>query len=152
LLGVEPLRDESNIVRWYGTCTDIDDLKRAQAELLRDQDELRGITDAIQQIIIVLSPEGLPLYTNRVACDYTGVTLEEVGAEEYRARVFHPEDIDRLREQRQAALSRPVPFSSEQRGLGRDGRYRWFLIHYNPLLDGEGRIIRWYCTGTDIDD
>src|SRR5262249_58284933 len=56
------------------------------------------------------------------------------------------------REQRQAALSRPVPFSNEQRGLGRDGRYRWFLIHYNPLLDGEGRIIRWYCTGTDIDD
>src|SRR6185369_16970598 len=88
----------------------------------------------------------------RVACDYTGVTLEEVGAENYRTRVFHPEDVDRLREERQGALSRPVPFSNEQRGLGRDGRYRWFLIHFNPLLDAEGRIVRWYATGTDIDD
>src|SRR5262249_13199796 len=44
LIRVEPLRDDlGNIVRWYGTSTDIDDLKRAQAELLRDQDELRRI-------------------------------------------------------------------------------------------------------------
>ena len=33
-----------------------------------------------------------------------------------------------------------------------DGQYRWFLIRYNPLRDDEGRIIRWYSTGTDIDD
>jgi len=153
LIRVEPFRDElGNIVRWYGASTDIDDLKRAQVELLRDQEELRRITDAIPQTIIVLSPGGLPLYTSRVACDYTDVTLEEVGAENYRARVFHREDIDRLHDERQAALSRPVPFSNEQRFRRRDGEYRWFLIHYNPLLDAEGRIVRWYATGTDIDD
>ena len=153
LIRVEPLHDAlGNIVRWYGTSTDIDDLKRAQVELLRDQEELRRITDAIPLTIIVLSPEGLPLYTNRVTADYTGVTLEQVGAENYRARVFHPEDVDRLREERRAALSRPLPFSNEQRFLRRDGAYRWFLIHYNPLLDAEGRIVRWYATGTDIHD
>jgi formate hydrogenlyase transcriptional activator len=153
LIRVEPYHDErGNIVSWYGTSTDIDDLKRAQVELLRDQEELRRITDAIPQTIIVLSPEGLPLYTNRVACDYTGVTLEEVDADHYRARVFHPDDVDRLREERQAALSCPVPFTHEQRFRRRDGEYRWFLIHYNPLLDADGRIVRWYATGTDIDD
>src|SRR5206468_5269947 len=60
--------------------------------------------------------------------------------------------LERLREARQSALSRPVPFSHEQRALGKDGRYRWFLICYNPLLDADGRIVRWYATGTDIDD
>jgi formate hydrogenlyase transcriptional activator len=25
-------------------------------------------------------------------------------------------------------------------------------MHYNPLLDDQGRVIRWYATGTDIDD
>jgi predicted Ser/Thr protein kinase len=44
------------------------------------------------------------------------------------------------------------PFKSEQRALGKDGHYRWFLIHYNPLLDDQGRVIRWYATGTDIND
>src|SRR5262249_18410017 len=26
------------------------------------------------------------------------------------------------------------------------------LIHYKPLRDEQGRVIRWYATGTDIDD
>jgi signal transduction histidine kinase len=36
--------------------------------------------------------------------------------------------------------------------LGKDGRYRWFLVRYNPLLDERGRIDRWYVAATDIDD
>src|SRR5437899_3096233 len=36
LIRVEPLRNEvGNIVRWYGTSTDIDDLKRAHVELVQ---------------------------------------------------------------------------------------------------------------------
>src|SRR5262249_16902917 len=42
--------------------------------------------------------------------------------------------------------------SNEQRFRRRDGRYRWFFISYNPLLDADGRIVRWYATGTDIDE
>ena len=36
--------------------------------------------------------------------------------------------------------------------LGKDGKYRWFLIRYNPLVDENGKVIRWYATGTDIED
>ena len=50
------------------------------------------------------------------------------------------------------ALSTPVPFENEYRTLGKDGKYRWFLIRYNPLLDENGNVIRWYATATDIDD
>jgi transcriptional regulator with GAF, ATPase, and Fis domain len=34
----------------------------------------------------------------------------------------------------------------------KDGQYRWLLIQYNPLLDEQGEVVRWYATGTDIDD
>src|SRR5215467_16128963 len=48
LIRVEPLRDESgNIVRWYGTCTDIDDLKRAQASATEADAHLHRIIDTI---------------------------------------------------------------------------------------------------------
>jgi formate hydrogenlyase transcriptional activator len=40
----------------------------------------------------------------------------------------------------------------ELRARRKDGQHRWFLIRYNPLRDEEGQIIRWYSTGTDIDD
>jgi formate hydrogenlyase transcriptional activator len=36
--------------------------------------------------------------------------------------------------------------------LGKDGKYRWFLHRYNPFRDAQGRLVRWYTTGTDIDD
>jgi formate hydrogenlyase transcriptional activator len=153
LFRAEPLRDESgNIVNWYGTDTDIDDLKQAQGKLRQDEEELRRITDAIPQTIIVLNPDGRARYANRVALEYTGLSLDEVRADNFRARVFHPEDVQRLREERNKALSGAVPFENEQRALGKDGKYRWFLIQYNPLLDEGGKLIRWYATGTDIDD
>src|SRR5262249_14094733 len=30
--------------------------------------------------------------------------------------------------------------------------YRWFLTWFNPLRDDQGRLVRWYVTGTDIDE
>src|ERR1700730_3316928 len=153
LFRAEPLRDESgNIVNWYGTDTDIEDLKRAEAKLRRDEEELRRMTDAIPQTIIVFNPDGKVIYANRVALEYTGLSLDEVLADDFRARVFHPDDVRRLREEHHKALSSSVPFENEQRALGKDGKYRWFLIRYNPLLDESGQVIRWYATGTDIDD
>src|ERR1700723_129478 len=153
LFRAEPLRDESgNIVNWYGTDTDIEDLKRAEAKLRQDEEELRRMTDAIPQTIIVLNPDGKAIYVNRVALEYTGLSLDDVQGDDFRARVLHPDDVQRFREERHKALSGTAPFENEQRALGKDGKYRWFLIRYNPLLDESGKVIRWYATATDIDD
>jgi formate hydrogenlyase transcriptional activator len=109
------------------------------------------MTDAIATYIIVLSPDGRALYANQTVLDYTGLTLEDV-RKDHRARIFHPEDVERQGEERAAALARGEPFELEHRALGKDGKYRWFLGRYNPVRDDQGNIIRWYATGTDIDD
>ncbi|HXD32498.1 MAG TPA: sigma-54-dependent Fis family transcriptional regulator [Pyrinomonadaceae bacterium] len=153
LIRVEPLPEESGeILRWYGTNTDIEDRKRTEEKLREDEREIRRITDAIAQTIVVLDPSGVPIYANQAILDYTGLTIDDVIASDFRARVFHPEDLDRLHDEREAALLRGLPFEIEQRALRKDGRYRWFLIQFNPLRDEQGKIIRWYATGTDIDD
>jgi formate hydrogenlyase transcriptional activator len=121
LIRVVPQFDaEGNVVRWFGSNTDIEDRKRAEKKLLEDEQELRRITDAIPS--------------------------------DFRARIFHPEDLERLRDERQAALARGLPFEIEQRARRKDGQYRWFLIRYNPFRDEQGLLVRWYATGTDIDD
>jgi formate hydrogenlyase transcriptional activator len=127
-------------------------LRSALDEIRKSEQELRRMTDAIAQTIVVLNPDGRAIYANRVALEYTGLSLDEVRADDFRARVFHPEDVQRVREQRQTALSGTLPFENEQRALGKDGKYRWFLIRYNPLLDESGKVMRWYATGTDIED
>jgi len=116
------------------------------------EQEARGIVDAIPQTIVVLSPDGAALYGNRSMLAYTGLTIDEVMAADFRARVFHPEDVARLLDQRRHALARGVPFELEQRARRHDGQYRWFLVQYNPVRDEQRRTVRWYATGTDIDD
>src|SRR5262249_60462938 len=65
LFRAEPLRDDrGNIVNWYGTDTDIEDRKQAEEKLRQDEMELRQITDAIAQTIMVLEPDGTAVYAN----------------------------------------------------------------------------------------
>ena len=33
-----------------------------------------------------------------------------------------------------------------------EGEYRWFVVYYKPILDQQGRVLRWYATGTNIDE
>jgi formate hydrogenlyase transcriptional activator len=153
LIRIEPLCDETGkIIRWYGTSADIEDLKQTEEKLREDERELRRITDAIPQTIVVQDPSGVSLYANQATLDYTGLTIEDVLNPSFRERIFHPDDIERLRDERKAALARGFPFEIEQRARRKDGQYRWFLIRYNPFRDEQGRLMRWYATGTDIDD
>jgi PAS domain S-box-containing protein len=129
-----------------------EDLKSAEETLRSNERNLILLSNVIPTLIHVLRTDGSVLYVNQAVLDYTGLTLEDVQKEDYRARYFHPEDVERLREERREALTRPVPFENEQRVLGRDGRYRWFLVRYNPLVDEQGRIDRWYAAAFDIED
>src|SRR5258706_2596057 len=153
LIRVEPLRDEGGqLLRWYGTSTDIDALKQTQEKLREDEQELRRINDAIPQAIVVLDPSGSPLYANQTTLDYAGLTAADVLAPRFRERLFHADDLDRFGSERKAALGRGVPFETELRARRKDGAYRWFLIRYNPFRNEQGQLTRWYATGTDIDD
>ena len=131
---------------------DVDATTGGSHKLLQDEDELRRIVDLIPQHIIVLNAEGKAIFANRQVLEYTGLSPDEVSAGQFRERVFHPEDIEQLREEQKKGLAGAVPFQNEQRVLGRHGKYRWYLIRYNPLLDESGKAVRWYCTATDIED
>jgi PAS domain S-box-containing protein len=148
-----PARDtEDRITGWYMLLTDIDDRKRAEGKLQQDERELRQIVDTIAQLIVFLSPDGDALYANKFTMEFTGFSLEDLNANDFRARVFHPDDVERVREERRKALLRGLPFENEQRARRHDGQYRWFLIRYNALRDEQGRPIRWYAAGIDIED
>jgi formate hydrogenlyase transcriptional activator len=153
LIRAVPRRDETGkIAYWYGSSTDIEDRKRAEEKLRQDERELRRITDAIPQAIFVHDSKGTPLYANQAVLDYTGLTVEDVTTSDFPARIFHPEDIEKVREDHLAALTRGLPFEIEKRARRKDGQYRWFLIRFNPFHDEQGHPVRWYGTGTDVED
>ena len=144
LFRAEPFRNENgDIVRWYATITDIEELKRAEKEL-------RDVIDYAPQQVAIIGPDGRRLYGNRFALDYAGVTLEEFQSDDYEWRFIHPDDLERIK------IGQPIlrgeTYEFETRILGKDGLYRWFLVRFFRLRDGAGRILRWYSCGTEIED
>ena len=138
------MRDEhGNVVRWYGTSTDIEELKRAEKEL-------RDLVDYVPQLIVIREPDGRSIYANRATVDYLGCTFEEFLEPNFDQTVIHSDDWDKVTSTRQQG-SRPVQFELEARMKGKDGLYRWFLFRFNPLLDCDGRVLRWFVTGTEIE-
>jgi PAS domain S-box-containing protein len=155
-----PVRNpEGTVTGWNVLLTDIDDRKRAEEKLRQSEEKLRQseaelhtITDTVRQPIFVLAPDGTMLYANRVALDNSGLTLDEVIKEGLLVRALHPDDVDRILDERRIRLLEGVPFDLEVRASSKSGQYRWRLMQYNPLKDESGQIIRWYVTATDIDD
>jgi PAS domain S-box-containing protein len=158
-VGHPMVNPSGDVIELVGTAMDVTEQHEARAalqtafdQIKAEESELRRMTDAIATYICVLRPDGTALYANQTVLDYLGLTLQDVQREDIRARIFHPEDLERLREEVHEALARGKPFEIEQRELGKNGKYRWFLVRYNPLRDDQGHIIRWYATGTDIED
>src|SRR6185295_4405104 len=148
-----PLRDaQGRILHWFHLQIDINDRKRAEEALRSVERSLDQIINTIPTHIYLLNTEGSVEYVNQAVMDYTGLSLKDVKQEDYRDRVIHPEDFKRVRAGRAASLRQGAPFSTEQRVLGNDGQYRWFLVRYKPMLDEQGRIVRWYVAAFDIED
>jgi formate hydrogenlyase transcriptional activator len=128
-----------------------DTLSRREEKLRQDERELRRITDAIPQLILVLSPDGHVLHANQLLLEYSGLSPGDLNSASFHEHLSHPDDLEKAERERASGLSQGVPFELEQRTRGDKGEYRWFLFRYNPLCDEYGEIIRWYATGTDIE-
>jgi len=129
--------------------------QRAEEKLRQDEREFRQLIDFLPQHVLVLDNEGKLLQANKTMLDYNGYTLEEMqggGTQERIARDLHRDDLERVKSERSAGFSRGVPFEIEKRMLGKDGRYRWFLFRYKPVLNEDGHVVRWFATATDIED
>jgi PAS domain S-box-containing protein len=133
----------SDDLEYLGAVTDITERKRPEQEL-------HQLVDFVPQLILVLDPDGKWIHANRVAREYTGLTLDEYRSVDAIGRIIHPDDADKTRAVRERAFSGIDPFELEARLLGKDGVYRWFLFRYNPLVE-QGRVRRWYAGATEIE-
>jgi two-component system, cell cycle sensor histidine kinase and response regulator CckA len=58
LVQVEPVRDaEGTIVQWFGTCTDVEELKRAEEAVRNSEQRVAGIVGAAMDAIITVDEE-----------------------------------------------------------------------------------------------
>jgi formate hydrogenlyase transcriptional activator len=152
LFRAEPERgDQGEVVRWYGTNTDIDDRKRAEGIVHESEKSLRLMVDGIAGLVAIMAPDGQVEYVNSQTLEYFGRTLEELKGWGTSDAV-HPDDLPQVAAAWAYSVETGDAFDVDQRLRGGDGAYRWFHVRGLPLRDAEGRIVRWYNLLTDIDE
>jgi PAS domain S-box-containing protein len=119
-------------------------------ELRRNEDQLRLIIDTIPTMAWSLRPDGAIEFVNRRWVDYTGISLEEERAEP--TRPIHPDDREVAMKEWRAHTTTGEGYEAELRLRRADGVYRWCLIRTVPLRDEQRNIIKWFGTGTEIED
>ena len=145
--------DDSAGVEFVGAARDITAAKIGQQKLKQDEAELRQLINFVPEHVLVMDANGSRLYENQAVREYFGTNLENIQAKEFYRKFVHPEDVaSGALEERERAVLQGEPWEGELRLRRKDGEYRWFLIHSNPLRDPEGKVIRRYATATDIED
>ena len=147
-----PLRDESgNVVKWYGTNTDIEDRKRAEEALSQSEERARLIVDSIDGLVMTATPKGEVESVNKQVLEYFGKSLEEL--KNWQANdAIHPDDLPRAAGLWTHSVETGEPYVFEQRLRRADSAYRWFHVRGRCLRDAQGHVVRWYVLLTDIDE
>src|SRR6266478_4364297 len=152
LFRASPLRDGSGqVVKWYGTNTDLEERKRAEEALRSNEQSLRLIVDTVPGLVCTMSAAGEVELLNRQVLEYFGKTTEEL-KNWATSDAVHPDDLPRLLDTWRHSVETGQPYAYDLRQRRADGVYRWFQARGLPLRDTEGRITSWYLLLTDIDD
>jgi PAS domain S-box-containing protein len=121
------------------------------ASLRESEEKLRLLADTIPQLAWMAHPNGEIYWYNRRWYEYTGTTPEQVAGWNWQS-VHDPEVLPAVLERWKTSLSTGEPFDMVFPLRGADGRFRPFLTRVNPLRSGDGRILHWFGTNTDISD
>ena len=95
-----PIRDSAGeIVKWFGTCTDITDLKRAEEALRESERRFRTFVDHAADAFFLTDEQGRILDVNRRACESLGYTRDElIGMTPFDFVDLEPTEVeDRIR-------------------------------------------------------
>jgi PAS domain S-box-containing protein len=129
---------------------DISESKKAQAALRESEIQFRTLAENIPQLAWMANSDGWIFWYNSRWFDYTGTTPEEMQGWGWE-KVHHPDFVDAVKARyRKQIVEDQVAWEDLFPLRSADGEYRWFLSRAVPIRDGNGQIIRWFGTNTDI--
>jgi len=125
--------------------------RRALEEARAVQNDLRLAIDTIPTIVWTTTPDGTVDFMNRAWRDFTGISGDDSAPWRW-VESLHPDEAQWVQGTRNAAVAAGRAYELDARLRRSDGSYRWVLRRAVPLRNERGEIVKWYGTGTDIDD
>lgn len=138
-----PLRNESgHITLWLGTCTDIDDLKRANEQIKRDA-ALSWIAGRIGRIggWTVDIPSRVLNWSEQIF-EILEMAPGPTPALQQALEFFPPEWREQVSAQVKRCIGDGIPFDAELPVITATGQHRWVRVAGHAARDSEGAIMR----------
>ncbi|MGV3569943.1 MAG: PAS domain-containing protein [Ramlibacter sp.] len=152
------VKDEAGVLqKWIGTSTDIDDLKRAEIQVLRtnrelqrQRAELRIVLDLVPAMIMFKDTRGTVLRINELGAKSLGRTVAEVEGLPLD-RLYSPQDAARYRASDLEIIRTGKPIlGAVERMVDKDGGDLWRQRDKVPFHDENGNVVGIVVMGLDI--
>lgn len=109
----------------------------------------RDMADSLPQLVWTCDKNGNCDYLSTRWEQYTGISSAQQLGERWLAQV-HPDDKTQLSKKWKYAIEEHKVFAAEFRIRRFDGEYRWFDTRATPVVDTNGKVLRWVGSNTDI--
>jgi PAS domain S-box-containing protein len=150
LIRAVPLRDEKgNLVKWYGTTSDIEDLKRADTVIRQERDRAQRYLDIADVILLALDMEGRITLINRKGCSTLGWEEHELMGCDWFDFCLPARIRDALRTSFHNLIGGDLSYV-ENPVLTKSGEERMIGWHNTLLRDDRGQVIGTLSSGEDI--
>jgi two-component system cell cycle sensor histidine kinase/response regulator CckA len=127
-----PYRDEAGIIRrWYGTCTDVDELKQTENALRASQERLQAIVSNVPVILFATDKEGTYILAEGKGLEAVGrVPGELVGMSVFGFEQEYPDLVEHIR---RALAGETVQWLAAIDDIVYDS-------HCSPIRDADGEL------------
>src|SRR6266851_2590464 len=148
---VPTLSTEGKPRQYVAIRADITERKRGEAALHESEERFQAMANGIQQLAWMAAADGSVFWYNQRWYEYTGTTFEEMQGWAWQS-VHDPAMLPKVLEGWQGSIASGKPFDMEFPLRGADGNFRMFLTRVMPVMDPQGRVVRWFGTNTDISE
>jgi PAS domain S-box-containing protein len=150
LFRADPLRDESgNIVKWYGSSTDIEDRRRAEEALRESEQRFRDYAETGSDWLWETAPDHRVLSVSEPVSAIGFKPSGLIGLARWDFAADVGSEAEKWRQHR-ATLDAHLPFRDFEYTLDRTGSPRYVRVSGRPFFDAKGKFLGYRGTGTDI--
>lgn len=126
-----------------------EELEASHEAILRSEDELRALVNAIPTLAWMADANGWISWYNERWYEYTGTSPKQMEGWGWQS-VHDSQMLPLVLEKWTNSIATGEPFEMEFPLRSAEGMFHWFMTRVVPVRDGSGQITRWFGTNTDI--
>ena len=140
---------EGNVIRWFGTNTDITERMQAEEALKESENRFRKMAEETDFLIAMADESSNAIYFNKAWTDLTGRPMKDLLQFGW-SDLVHIDDRDRYVNHYINSFEKRIAFSHEFRAISCNGEYRWLLAKVSPRFRTDGSFAGYISSCMDI--